>query len=393
MNIAVIMLWWLLFMPFAVWVGLLLLQAVCAMLPVPALLLAAARPRIAVLIPAHNEAAGIVRTLQSILPQLQSGDRLLVVADNCDDDTARVAAAAGAEVIERHDPQQRGKGYALDRGVRHLAKDAPEVVIVVDADCKMEAGAVDYLARASIANDRPVQALYLMQNSPLPVRERGRRRGGQLRGFAWIVRNLVRPLGYLRLGQPCQLMGTGMAFPWPLIAAAPLANAHLVEDMQLGIDLTRAGAAPLFCPQALVSSEFPAGETGARQQRRRWEHGHLGMIAGVPRLLIDAAKQRDGNLLALALDLSVPPLALLVLLLLAMTVLAAFTASAFALFAAPCLLALLAAALLLAWWRHGRGVLKLRTLLLAPLYALAKLPLYAGFLRRRQVEWVRSSRE
>jgi cellulose synthase/poly-beta-1,6-N-acetylglucosamine synthase-like glycosyltransferase len=386
-----VVLWTLCLLPFLIWVGLLLMQSVCAVFSPAALLLSASRPRLAILIPAHNEASGILSTLRSLQTQLLEGDRLLVIADNCDDDTAQIATAAGAEVVERRNASLRGKGYALDCGVRHLGLGPegliPEVVIVVDADCSVEDGSIDLLARACKATRRPIQALYLMQS---PTATKGLR---QLREFAWLVRNLVRPLGYLRLGQPCQLMGTGMAFPWPLIVVANLANAHLVEDMQLGLDLARAGAAPLFCPLAVVTSEFPTHSSGEQQQRRRWEHGHLGMIAAVPAMLLEAIGKRNGNLFALAIDMSVPPLALLVSLLLSLMVLATVLASGFLLAATLGLLLLLAVAILLAWWCFGRKVLQLHTLLLAPVYALAKLPLYIGFLRRRQVEWVRSSRD
>ncbi|HXM34723.1 MAG TPA: glycosyltransferase, partial [Pyrinomonadaceae bacterium] len=78
---------------------------------------------VAVLVPAHNESAGLLPTITDIKRQLFAGDRLLVVADNCTDDTAAIAAARGAEVIERNDPSRRGKGYALDFGVRHLCQD------------------------------------------------------------------------------------------------------------------------------------------------------------------------------------------------------------------------------------------------------------------------------
>src|SRR5208282_2424321 len=54
------------------------------------------RRRVAVLVPAHNESMGLLETLNDIKAQLHSGDRLLVVADNCTDDTAAVASAAGA---------------------------------------------------------------------------------------------------------------------------------------------------------------------------------------------------------------------------------------------------------------------------------------------------------
>ena len=77
-------------------------------------------PRMAVLVPAHNESCGLLPTLEDIKPQLRPCDRMLVIADNCTDDTAAVAAACGAEVIERRDAAKRGKGYALDFGLRHL---------------------------------------------------------------------------------------------------------------------------------------------------------------------------------------------------------------------------------------------------------------------------------
>src|SRR5262249_23597102 len=60
----------------------------------------APRPCCAVLIPAHNEEAGIGRTLDSVRPQLRPGDRLLVVADNCNDRTAEAARAHGAVAVE-----------------------------------------------------------------------------------------------------------------------------------------------------------------------------------------------------------------------------------------------------------------------------------------------------
>src|SRR5690242_7475277 len=62
-----------------------------------------ARGRLAVLVPAYNESIGLLPTLTDIRSQLLQTDQLLVVADNCTDDTAAVAVTLGAEVIERHD--------------------------------------------------------------------------------------------------------------------------------------------------------------------------------------------------------------------------------------------------------------------------------------------------
>jgi cellulose synthase/poly-beta-1,6-N-acetylglucosamine synthase-like glycosyltransferase len=348
------------------------------------------RPAVAILIPSHNEALGIGGTVRSIAQQLAAGDRLVVVADNCADDTAAIAAAAGAEVIERKDQARRGKGYALDFGVRHLECKPSEVVIIVDADCQVGVGTIDRLARVCGQSARPVQALYQM-HSPA-----GAGLNTRIAAFAWLVKTQVRPLGYHRLGLPCQLMGTGMAFPWSVVSTTSLASGHIVEDLNLGIQLARCGAAPLFCPEALVTSYFPATAEGMKSQRTRWEHGHLGLILGAPRLFVEAIAQRNAKLVALVLDLCVPPLALLMLLVLtvvaASAVFFAATAAALPLWLGTAALVMLAVAVLLCWGRYGRRVISLSSLAYAPFYALWKIPLYLKFVVRRQVEWVRSKR-
>ena len=349
------------------------------------------RPRLAILIPAHNESLMIADTLATILPQLVAGDGLLVVADNCSDDTADIARASGAEVIERSNLEHRGKGYALDFGVRHLENDPPEVAIVIDADCRVGAGAIDRMARQCGETGRPIQALYLM-TAPA---------GGGLKlriaEFAWRVRNWVRPLGSAKIGWPCQLMGTGMAFPWPMAARMPLANANIVEDMKLGIELALAGTPPLFCPEARVCSEFPVAAAAVKSQRTRWEHGHLNMILReTPHLLGRALLRIDVRALGLALDLLVPPLALLVLLQSGMLALAGlatvFGAGFMPLLLAAFGMALTSAAVLLAWLRWGQQVVSPGDLLSVPFYVLAKIPLYFRFWTRRQKEWVKTER-
>src|SRR4029079_3209775 len=103
------------------------------------------RQRVTVLVPAHNESAGILPTLEDIKIQMLAGDRLIVIADNCIDDTAAVAKAAGAEVIERNDAKKRGKGHALDYGLKHVSLGPPAIVMIIDADCRLKSGAIDHL--------------------------------------------------------------------------------------------------------------------------------------------------------------------------------------------------------------------------------------------------------
>jgi cellulose synthase/poly-beta-1,6-N-acetylglucosamine synthase-like glycosyltransferase len=349
------------------------------------------RPCCAVLIPAHNEEGGIARTLASVAAQLVAGDRVLVVADNCNDCTATIARDSGAEVVERFDSERRGKGFALDRGVRELEKNPPDIVVILDADCVLEEGSLDCLVRAAIATGGPAQAAYVME---VPARGTSR---SQLSAFLFALKNSVRPRGLARLGLPCLLTGTGMAFPWRLLQAAPLASSNIVEDMQLGIDLALAGHAPVFCPTARVRSELPSSAAGASSQRTRWVHGHLRTLATrVPSLALAAIRQRRPELLGLALELGVPPLSVLVLLwCLVLNGLGAgslFGGSQWPLVTALTCCVTGVTTLLLAWWRFGRRYLPVAGLLTVPAELLCRLPILVRFLVRPQGSWVRTAR-
>ncbi len=369
------------------------LQVLAAWLPRPRVVLT--RPedlRVAILVPAHNEASGIGATLATILPQLQPQDRILVVADNCSDETASVARAAGAEVVERQNTLQRGKGFALDFGMQVLARQAPDVLVIVDADCTVSRGGIGWLVARAMATGRPVQALYLMRapaKSGLKMR---------LAEFAWRVKNQVRPTGFARLGLPCPLMGTGMAFPWPVLAQVSLANGHLAEDMKLGIDLAAMGSAPLFDDRVQVDSLFPTQASAQSSQRTRWEHGHLGlMLAQAPRLFWHGLQQMNRNMLAMALDIAVPPLALLAVFLfvslLLSTVLRFIAAPVWPWYLSLFDVMLFGGSVLLAWMGWGREVVSLSNLLYVPFYVLGKLPRYVAFLFKRQKQWVRTERD
>jgi cellulose synthase/poly-beta-1,6-N-acetylglucosamine synthase-like glycosyltransferase len=347
---------------------------------------------IAVLVPAHNESAGLLPTLEDVKSQLRAGDRLLVVADNCTDDTAAVASSAGAEVTARSDPTKIGKGFALDWGMKYLAASPPDVIIVIDADCRIMTGAIAQLASMCINANRPVQALYLMS---APV---GSTINHQVAEFAWRLKNWVRPLGLKALGLPCQLMGTGMAFPWQVARSADISNGFIVEDVKFGLELASAGYPPIFLPSAVVRSTFPTTNRGAEVQRHRWEQGHLTLIIKkAPALLYQAARDRRLDLLALALDLMVPPISLFGLMVLMTAI-----ASAMAHFAglslipivisAACLIAILVSTSI-AWIKYGRDILPASSIVLIVRYCFAKIRLYTAVIfGRRMSRWIRADR-
>ena len=347
---------------------------------------------IAVLIPAHNESSGIIATLNSIRPQLRPQDRIIVVADNCNDDTAEVAAEHGADVVQRNDLTYRGKGYALDYGLKYLSKNPPDIVIIIDADCLLEDTALIQLAAKALEFDRPVQALYLMYSKSNDLKSK-------VSEFAWCVKNLVRPLGYANLGCPCQLMGTGMAFKWSTLSKADLANGNIVEDMKLGIDLAIAGSPPIFHSSSKVISYFPLASEIQSGQKVRWEHGHLSMIfTETPRLVLKGFVTKDIKLIAMALDLAVPPLALLVVLILGYV---GFTGILLTLTEVGLLgfklalsaLILLIISIAIAWLGWGKSIISLRSLLYIPIYLILKLPNYFKYLFKRQKTWNKTNRD
>lgn len=350
------------------------------------------RPSVAVLIPAHDEAAGIGATLETILPQLAPTDRVVTIADNCSDETADIARRFGVTVLERQDTENRGKGYAVNFGLKFLAENPPEVIVMVDADCRVEPGTLDTISRLAHTTGCPVQATYLMECPPQPTPK------DSISALAFQVKNWVRPQGLARFGFPCLLTGTGMAFPWSVIHQVPLEGGNLVEDMQLGLDLAVAGYAPVFSPEARVMGMLPQQEKAAKNQRTRWEHGHLQTLRSqVPRLLKAAITQRRGDLLSLALDLCVPPLSLLVMLWVAVMGVSLLLGLAGARWQSALWLGiegvLLMAAIFGSWFQFGRNLIPLKTLLAIPLYILWKIPLYLGFLIRPQQQWVRTERD
>lgn len=349
----------------------------------------AARGRIGVVIPAHNEQEAVAATVAAVRAQLRDIDPIIVVADNCDDETASRARPAGADAVERRDRTKCGKGYALQFGIDHLRGAPPETVVFIDADCRPAPGAIERIARRAAYMQRPVQALYLM-NAP---QEAGPK--GAVSAFAWLVMNRVRMAGLQRLAGVTRLTGSGMAFPWSLVSKADLASGEIVEDLGLTIRMIEAGAAPFLDIGALVASDLARTDKGAMTQRARWEHGSLRMAARKAPKLFARGVGGDLKSLALAFDLSVPPLTVLGAAIAALILLsipaAAFGAGA-ALAISSWALLLFACAIAAAWVACGRETLPPRMLSALGAYALSKLRVYGAEGRRSAQRWTRTDR-
>lgn len=349
------------------------------------------RPRISILIPAHDEEENISRVIESLKPQLRKADRILVVADNCTDRTATLAADANAEVLVRNDEFHKGKGYALHAGVGHLAKDPPEILVVIDADCVAAPGALDLLAGEAHRTERPVQGRYLMLASPERAEEQG------LAEFSFLVKNRIRPLGLHRLGLACQLTGSGMAFPFSLLSQADLFHGHLVEDLKLGIELARLNAPPLFCDDAIITSEFPASRTGELSQRQRWEKGRLQIISSFSLMLLHLGTYLRPRLFLLVLDALIPPLALwataLMTYAVGMVILGVLGFVTWEPAVAGTNLIVFATAIAIAWLTQGRKSVKFAAgMASTPGMICQRLKSYRFLTRHGTNEWIRTDR-
>jgi cellulose synthase/poly-beta-1,6-N-acetylglucosamine synthase-like glycosyltransferase len=348
--------------------------------------------RAVIIVPAHDEAP-ILESRLSVLAAAATGHaRILLVADNCSDSTADIARSIGVSVVERFDAERRGKGFALDFARRSLRADPPELVLIVDADCFINGESISRLIARCAATQRPCQAVNLQApaaNSSPAV---------QLSTFAFFIKNVVRQRALERLTGRVHLLGTGMAFPWPVFDRTELATDHIVEDLKMGLELADAGCRPLFTEEATVWSSAET-EKNTFAQRTRWEGGFLqNALRTGPNMLVRSVGRGDPRGTWAAVDVLIPPFALLLTLdVVALLLAAAATwltdAAQWPLLTLGASVAFAGAGLVLAWVNGGSRFVSLGGLARAPLYLLWKLPLYLGLARRgAPKEWVRTGR-
>jgi 1,2-diacylglycerol 3-beta-glucosyltransferase len=351
-------------------------------------------PFFTIVVPAHNEAAGIERTIRSLLsvdypPESFS---VLVVADNCTDDTAERAQLAGARVLIRNDEANRGKGFALKYAFETLIVESKsDGVVVVDADTDVSRNLLSAMARRLLDGEQAMQAHYGVRNAEETWRTR-------LMNVAFTLYHGVRSSARERLSLSTGLRGNGMGFAIDALRQVPYRAYSLVEDVEYGIELGLRSIRVAYVDNAAVFGEMVAGSSASESQRTRWEQGRHGMATRyAPILLSRAFRERNLMLLDLALDLLTPPLTSVVLFTATGCVVAAGTviigvAEPFVLL--PWMVASLGLAAYLAGGIRlsSHGGQALRDLAHAPKYALWKLALRVRGRRSQDHAWIRTRR-
>ncbi len=270
---------------------------------------AAPKTRFAFVVPAHDEETGIADTVRSLYAVDYPRElfEVVVVADNCTDDTAARAKAAGARVLERMDAQRRGKGFALAHAFEILASEGrADAVVVVDADTVVSPNLLHAFDARIAGGAKAVQADYAVRNPDAGWRPR-------MMAIALGMFHVVRSTGRENLGVSCGLRGNGMAFTLELLREVPHDAFSIVEDVEYGIRLGEHGHRVHYAGEAHVYGEMVSSEKASRSQRQRWEGGRKQLVKQHAfRVLKRAYETRSPLLLDLAMDLLVPPLSTLV---------------------------------------------------------------------------------
>lgn len=273
-----------------------------------------ARLRFSILVPAHNEQAGIAQTIRSLqaLDYPASLRQSIVLADNCTDRTAELAAAEGAHVIVRTDAARRGKGWALQFAIDRLLRNEDgladwDALVVIDADTLVSPDLLHVLAGHLEAGASAVQAAYLPRQGgtgPMAV----------ITDVAFVAFHLVRSAARERFGLSCGLRGNGMAFCRELLQNVPHAAFSRTEDLEFGVLLGLQGVRVAFAGETRVYGEMPERRDVVAVQRERWIGGRAAIARRFGGALVLGAIRRRSLMLAdLACDLFVPPLSLLTL--------------------------------------------------------------------------------
>lgn len=355
--------------------------------PTPAT--ATSRRRFVALVPAHNEEALLGRLLESLARVEYPHDRfdVAVVADNCTDSTAAVARRAGVEVYERFDDSNRGKGQALRWLMQQLDLGAYDAVLIVDADSIVSPNIFE------AANDAFATGARLLQVYD-GVHNRDESPAAGLRALAFDLHNRVRPMGQEVLGISVGLMGNGMLIATDLLQDETWDSYGLAEDMEAHAKLVARGERVHYVDHAYALAEMPASLTDSAGQNERWEAGRIEVAQRhAPALALMALRERSWSRAATAIDLTVPPQSMQMLLTAAGLIAAALRGAPFSRRLAAWTVLAQAAYLVLGIARLGRSGARLRDLLYAPRYVAWKLSLYARVLAgRRPATWTRGHR-
>lgn len=230
---------------------------------------------ITLLVPAHNESGGLEPVLTNLQSLKYPSDlfSIVVLADNCDDDTATIARNAGVQCLERFDTTRRGKGEALEWAIPQVLEDTKsefrtDAVMIVDADCFLDPNTLLACNAALEKGHKALQIANLVGNAD-----------ASFRCYAMSLARVIECLLYYwpksRLGLSVPLLGTGMLLHREILEKFPWCCGGITEDMEYSFVLLKNNVIPQFLGEVGLISPFPVDSKTLEVQRSRWVFGGL----------------------------------------------------------------------------------------------------------------------
>ena len=259
------------------------------------------RTRFLVFVPAHDEGEYLRPTLRSLRKLDYPPDHfhIVVIADNCTDDTAAIAKQENCEAWVRTNPDLRGKGHALTWAFEKVAALPFDAVVVVDADTL---ASVNLLRGFDRDLSRGHEALQAQDHLEFPPET-----PPWLRLISRATKNaqdcyVTGPRSRLRLYQGLQ--GTGFCLSTRTLIATPWRANSICEDLEYGLELARHRVPIRFVEDAYVSASMTGQVKHASGQRQRWAGGSYALIArSVPDFLWRSVRKGDWRSFELCLYL------------------------------------------------------------------------------------------
>lgn len=227
--------------------------------------------KFAVVVAAHNEEAVIAETIQ-FLTDTDYPKNLLdiyVVADNCSDDTAKLARMGGAIVHERTNTEKRGKGFALEWMFERIWNTGInyDAVCVLDADNIVDKNYFKEMNKSFKQGNEVIQG-YLDCKNPYD---------SYIAGCYSIIfwsNNRVIQLARQQMGLSCGISGTGFVLSSRILKELGWGAYCLTEDLEFQLKCVTNNVRVAWNHDAIVYDEKPLKLKQSLVQRTRWMQGH-----------------------------------------------------------------------------------------------------------------------
>ncbi len=232
-----------------------------------------------ILIPAHNEARTLPALLESIakLEYPSANKEVIVIADNCTDNTVKIAKDAGITVYERKTSSKSNKTQALRFAAEILKssdQDIEKILLIIDADCKLHSDFLLAMAHEFVNEPR------------LNVIQSYRKVANQLESDVCMLdaasealRQKINSGTRNWLGLENYLYGLGTGFRLPLFIEMTLLDQLIfADDKAWKAHLNDRKIEVGYAPKALIEYTACTLETNFHVQRLRWVTGHYDMI-------------------------------------------------------------------------------------------------------------------